>query len=339
MNPLTAFLTGLSTGGLTCLAVQGGLLVALLAIRQKDDQSLSLWQRLILPVTAFLVAKLIIHTLLGFGLGSLGETIQLTTTARIWLQSFAALFMVVAGIRLLKPSWLPWFQLTPPASLRRLVRRSAKSEALLAPAMLGLLTVLIPCGTTQAMEIAAIATGNAWQGASIMFAFVLGTAPLFFLVGLLAKGSALLQRRLTFATATIVVALGLYTFNGVLVMTGSDYSFQNQRAAWRWALTGGAQNTVATAQAATADTNPTIEVNPTGYAPSDLTVPAGQTVTISLVPKGRLGCTSIFRIPQLRIQQQLAPDVTTKVAVTFPQPGPYVFSCGMGMFTGTINAV
>lgn len=340
MNPLTAFLTGLSTGGLTCLAVQGGLLLGLLAMRQAEDEQLNRWQRLILPVAAFLIAKLAIHTLLGFGLGSLGEKIQLTTTARIWLQTFSAIFMVIAGIRLFKPHWLPWLNIAPPASLRRLVRKSAKSEALLAPAMLGLLTIFIPCGTTQAMEIAAITTGSAWQGASIMFAFVLGTAPLFFLVGVLAKGSSLLQNRLKYATAALVIGLGLYTFNGVLVMTGSIYSWQNQIAAWRWTLAGGAQNTVALAQAAAAaEINPTIEVNPTGYTPSELTVPAGQPVTISLVPKGRLGCTSIFRIPQLRVQQQLAPDETTKVAVTFPAPGSYVFSCGMGMFTGTINAI
>lgn len=336
MNPLTAFLTGLSTGGLTCLAVQGGLLLGLLALRQQDDQALSRWQRLILPVTAFLLAKLLIHTLLGFGLGSLGEKIQLTTQARIWLQSFSALFMVVTGIRLLKPSWLPWFQLTPPASLRRLVRRSAKSQALLAPAMLGLLTILIPCGTTQAMEIAAITTGSAWQGASIMFAFVLGTAPLFFLVGLLAKGSTLLQRRLTYITATIVVVLGLYTFNGVLVATGSIYSFQSERAAWQRAFGGAGQDTQT---AGTAETSPVIEVTSIGYTPTSVVVPAGEQVLLNLVAKGQLGCTSIFRIPQLGIQEQLASKSTTVVRATFPQPGTYTFTCGMGMFSGTINAV
>lgn len=339
MNPLAAFLTGLSTGGLTCLAVQGGLLVGLLALRRTGDENLSRWQRLILPVAAFLIAKLAIHTLLGFGLGALGEKIQLSTTVRIWLQTFAAVFMVIAGIRLLKPHWLPWLNFSPPASLRRLVRKSAKSQALLAPAMLGLLTIFIPCGTTQAMEIAAVATGSAWQGASIMFAFVLGTAPLFFLVGILAKGSSLIQNRLKYATAAVVVGFGLYTFNGVLVMTGSNYSYQNQVVAWQWALTGGTQGTVAVAQTTPADTNPTIEVLPTGYSPRQITVPAGQPVTLSLVGKGRLGCTSIFRIPTLRVQERVAPESVTKVAVTFPQPGPYVFSCGMGMFTGTINAV
>ncbi len=336
MNPLTAFLTGLTTGGLTCLAVQGGLLLGLLALRQKEDQALSRWQRLILPVVAFLLAKLLIHTLLGFGLGLLGEKVNLTTTARIWLQSFSALFMVIVGIRLIKPNWLPWFQLSPPASLRRLVRKSAKSEALLAPAILGLLTIFIPCGTTQAMEIAAITTGSAWQGASIMFAFVVGTAPLFFLVGFLAKGTTLLQKRLTYVTAAIVIFLGFYTFNGVLVATDSIYSWQNERAAWARAFGGNGGETTTTT--AVAETRPTIEVTTTGYIPNMVTVPAGQPVQLLLVAKGQLGCTSIFRVPKLGIEQRVASNATTTLAATFPA-GTYTFSCSMGMFTGTINAV
>ncbi len=337
MSPIAAFFTGLSTGGLTCLAVQGGLLLGLLARREAADEKLSRWQRLLLPVSAFLLAKLVIHTVLGFGLGWLGESIQLSTTARIWLQTFAGIFMIIAGIRLIVPHWLPWLNISAPTALRRLVRKSAKSEALFAPALLGVLTIFIPCGTTQAMEIAAIATASAWQGASIMFAFVLGTAPLFFLVGMLAKGSTLLQRRLTFATAAIVVALGLYTLNGVLVLTGSPYEFNNVIRSAQIALTSG--NASAVGPALAADDNPVINVYATGYDPDELTVPAGRAVMLNLAAQGRLGCTSSFLIPKLNVEEQIAPGKTTKVSVTFPQPGSYVFSCGMGMFRGVINAV
>lgn len=340
MSPITALLIGLSTGGLTCLAVQGGLLMGLLAKRQDNnqEQSLSRWQRLFLPVSAFLVAKLVVYTLFGLALGLIGAKLQLTTTMRIWIQSFAAAFMVLAGIRLIWPHFLPWLNLNPPASVRRFVRRSAKSEAIAAPALLGALTILIPCGTTIAMEAAAIATGSAWQAATIMFAFVLGTAPLFFTVGILAKGSTMFQQRLKYATALLVIGIGLYTFNGVLNLTDSPYSMQNEVAAWRWAVGGG----VATADAsggATADANPTIQVASTGYSPSTVTVPAGQPVTLNLVAGQLAGCTSVIRIPKLNIQQTLTPGGTTQVAATFPSPGPYLFTCGMGMFTGTINAV
>lgn len=342
MNPLTALLTGLSTGGLTCLAVQGGLLMGLLARRQQstDEQSLTRWQRLFLPVSAFMVAKIVTYTLFGFALGLLGEKLQLTTTTRIWLQSIAALFMAVAAVRLIWPHWLPWLSFSPPASVRRLVRRSAKSEAIVAPTVLGAMTLFIPCGTTLAMEAAAITTASAWQAASIMFAFTLGTAPLFFLVGILAKGTTLVQRRLTYATAALVLGIGLYTFNGVLNMVDSPYSLKNQVTAWGWVLDGG-KGPVGSALAAgpRADANPTIEVSATSYAPNILSVPAGQPVTITLAPKGQLGCTSIFRIPKLGVQERLSPGQNTSVAVTFPAAGSYTFTCGMGMFSGTINAV
>ena len=39
INLLTIFLTGLLTGGLTCLAVQGGLLATAVAQRQGDKET------------------------------------------------------------------------------------------------------------------------------------------------------------------------------------------------------------------------------------------------------------------------------------------------------------
>lgn len=335
MNNLTAFLTGLGTGGLTCLAVQGGLLIGLLA--KKDDaleEQASKWQRLLLPVSGFLIAKIIVYTLFGFLLGVIGAKLQFSTATLAWLQALAAVFMVVTGVRLIWPHWLPWLAITPPAAVRRFVRRSAKSELLIAPMVLGALTILIPCGTTFAMEAAALATGNPWSAAGILFYFVLGTAPLFFLIGVLAKGTTLLQQKLKYATAALVVATGIYSFNAVLVSIDSPYSWQNKTAAIRAVF-----NVQSPGSSAVAVTEPVINVLPTGYDPEQLTVPAGQRLDLKLNVPGGLSCTSIFRIPKLGIERQLRPNSSTIVAVTFPKPGSYTFTCGMGMFSGTITAV
>lgn len=337
MTPLAAALVGLSTGGLTCLAVQGGLLVGLLAHRdQVEDRSLTGWRRLVLPVSAFLVAKIIVYTLAGFALGWLGSAVQLSNTAKLWLQTAAALFMILTGLRLFWPRLFPWLAFTPPASVRRFVRHHSRSQALIAPAILGFLTILIPCGTTQSMEVNAIATGSAVQGALLMFAFTLGTAPLFFLLGLLAKGSTLLQRRLTVTAAIVVVSLGLYSFNGVLVASGSHFSFQYQTAALRYVLNG---QTEETSSDTPASAEVVIAVNPIGYDPNYIRVPAGQPVTLTLKTDGNTGCTSVFKIPSLKIEKDLPATGDTVVTATFDEPGRYVFSCGMGMFTGTIEAV
>lgn len=336
MTFLTAFLTGITTGGLTCLAVQGGLLVGILARRDENDDQPRTWQRLLLPVAAFLIAKIFIHTLFGFGLGWFGDKIALTTTVRVWLQVFAGTFMLLAGVRLIFPQFLPWLTIVPPAAIRRLVRKSARSRMLAAPVILGLLTIFIPCGTTQAMEVASIATGNALQAAGIMLGFTLGTAPLFLIVGVLAKGTTLLQRKLTYAAATAVVFLGLFTVNGALILTDSPYEFHNVVRAVGNGIFGESQ---ASASTSSADENPVITVQANGYFPDEVTVPAGKNITLTIKSKGRLGCTSIFRIPQLNVEMDLTEDTTTTIPAMFKNPGRYTFTCGMGMYRGIINAV
>lgn len=339
MSPFSAFLTGLTVGGLSCLAVQGGLLLGLLARREEEGGRLSGWQRFILPTGAFLVAKIAAYTLLGFALGWIGEKVQLTSTARIVFQTIAGLFMIFTAIRLIVPHWLPWLTINPPASVRRFIRRSAKNEAIAAPAFLGFLMVLIPCGITQAMEVAAVASGSAWQGAAILFAFTLGTAPFFFLIGVLAKGTALFQKRLAYAAAAVVAFLGLYALNGVLVQIDSPYSFQNEVAAFRRVFWQGTTASVGSQAQAKANTNPVITVYPDGYQPNALTVPSGTPVRLTLRTSQNGGCTSVFRIPKLKIEKTLPVTGDTIVTATFPTPGKYTFSCGMGMFTGTVTAI
>lgn len=336
MNFLTAFITGITTGGLTCLAVQGGLLVAILARRDEDGEQPRTWQRLLIPVAAFLAAKIFIHTLFGFGLGWFGDRIALTTPIRVWLQVIAGSFMVITGIRLIAPGFMPWLTVMPPSAVRRLVRKSTKSRALFAPVILGLLTIFIPCGTTQAMEVASIATGNALQAASIMLGFTLGTAPLFLIIGVLAKGTTFLQKKLAYAAATIVVLLGLFTINGALILTDSPYEFHNVVRAVGTGLFG-----EGTEQDSVSDTNnnPVITVQANGYFPDEVTVPSGVPVTLTVRPKGRLGCTSQFRIPQLNIERNLTEGNDTAISATFTKPGRYTFTCGMGMYRGTIIAV
>ncbi len=336
MPPLTAFLTGLTTGGLTCFAVQGGLLLGLLAHRDEgrdpNDRSIA---RLVMPVGAFLVAKLIAYTLLGLALGWFGDAITLSTAAQLWLQGIAAAFMIVTGIRLIAPGFLPWLSLPAPAPIRRFIRHRAKSTSIVAPAVLGFLTILIPCGTTQAMEVAAIASGSVLQAASIMFAFVLGTAPLFFTIGVLARGTGLAQRRLTAAAAVLVIGLGLYAFNGILVATDSPYEFRSVVTA----VQAGLSKSPSSGSDDEAQTTATITVKANGYSPTSLTVPANEPVQLKLQSKGPLGCTSLFRIPKLDLETDVPRDSSTTLTATFPAPGRYVFTCGMGMYSGTIEAI
>ena len=95
MNQIfVAFITGLTTGGLSCLAVQGGLLASSLEQQLEQQLDLQIEQeiaarrahrsgkkrerllahpRLALPILLFLAAKLAAYTLLGLLLGALGS--------------------------------------------------------------------------------------------------------------------------------------------------------------------------------------------------------------------------------------------------------------------------
>lgn len=90
------------------------------------------------------------------------------------MQIVAGLFMLATAFNMLNIHPIfRYFVVQPPKALIRLLRNQAKSEALIAPSLLGPLTVLITCGTTQAMAIITISSGNPFAGALIMGVFTL----------------------------------------------------------------------------------------------------------------------------------------------------------------------
>src|SRR3989344_6339094 len=166
-NLWLVFTTGLLTGGITCMAVQGGLLASALIGNNESGirNNGKVW-----GTTAFLVAKLVAHIALGFGLGALGSVLTLSLGARAALQGFVAVYMLgVAGAMLDVHPTFRYFLIQPPRFLTRLVRNQSKSKNIFAPALLGALTIFIPCAITQAMAVVALGTGNPLLSAAIMF--------------------------------------------------------------------------------------------------------------------------------------------------------------------------
>lgn len=187
---------------------------------------------MVIPTLAFLVAKLIAYTSLGFLLGAFGGAIGISELMQIVMQLIAGLYMIVVALNLLNVH--PIFRyavIQPPKFLTRRVRNQSKSKDLFAPALLGAMTVFIPCGTTLAMEALAISSANALMGAAIMATFILGTSPLFFGVGWITSmlGEKFRTRFLKIA-AVAVIYLGLTSINGALVAGGfySNFNLQSR---------------------------------------------------------------------------------------------------------------
>lgn len=338
------FLTGLFTGGLTCLAVQGGLLATTIAQREEEKlKEKTKNSGNALPIITFLIAKVIAYTILGFLLGGLGSVVQLSLTAKVIMTVAVAVFMIGTALNLLNVHPIfRYFIIQPPKFLTRLVRNQSKSNSIFAPAMLGAFTVFIPCGTTQAMMALAIASGNPLYGAAILAAFTLGTSPVFFTLGYLATrlGDAM-HRRFLKVAAYALILLAVYNLNGAIALTGSNLTLENVWSNFYCTFTFCDRDFSPPAQAAVAVTDATITIDNSGYNPNSITVKAGSQVTLRLVNNGGGGCAQAFTLPKYNIQKIVTNGNTDTVTFTAPnEPGTQIpFMCSMGMYRGTINVI
>ncbi len=341
MNLIPIFVTGLTVGGVTCMAVQGGILASIITSREEEEiqskvkNKNSLW-----PIAAFLAAKLIAYTILGVLLGLLGQTLALTDNVRIIMQFAAGAYMIAVALNLLNVH--PIFRyvvIQPPHFLRRFVNNQTMRKDLFAPAVFGVLTILIPCGTTLAMEALTISSGSPFWGAAILATFVLATMPYFFGLGWITTklGDVFQQRFLKFA-AIVLIYLGVISINGGLNLVGSSVTLESV-----WQTVAGTSDCSAEKPCQSIAANniqeATINVFPNGYNPKYLQVKAGVPVKLNLVTPGGLSCTSIFRIPQLGIQVSLQPTSSQVVQFTPTQPGRLTYTCGMGMYTGIMDVI
>lgn len=329
------FLTGLLTGGLTCLAVQGGLLAATIAQREEEKLKEKTKQSgNALSIIAFLVAKLIAYTALGFLLGWFGSLFQLSLSAQIIMQIAVAVFMIGTAFSILNVHPIfRYFIIQPPKSLTRMVRNQSKSKNLFAPALLGAFTVFIPCGTTQAMMALAIVSGGPLLGAAVLFAFVLGTSPLFFILGYFATklGESLHQKFMKIAAFALII-LAVFNLNNVLALTGSSWTLNNI-----FKQSEKVQNNVSNA---IPQQNVVIDIQEAGYSPNLVTVKAGTNVSFQIKNDGVYTCASAFTIPTFNYQKVIQAGKTETIALKMPdKPTKIPFMCSMGMYRGVINVI
>ena len=346
---MVAFITGLTTGGLSCLAVQGGLLASSLAHQIEQDylgQSIRPKKRgknqpaqkrtnTALPILLFLSAKLVVYTLLGLLLGWAGSFLTLSPLTRAILMIAIGIFMVGNALRMFNVHPIfRYFNIEPPKFLTRYIRRTAKDTDTFTPLFLGALTVFIPCGVTQAMMAAALATGSPLTGAAMMFAFTLGTSPVFFIVAYLTTElGARLEKFFMRFVAVAVLILGLVTLDGGLNLMGSPLSLQNLS---RRLLPS--ENS-ASALASATDSNGSLRLNVEneGYFPQTLRADANTPIKLSLVTDQTYSCARDFVIPALNFYQLLPDTGTVQVDIPAQPSGTRMFfTCSMGMYTGMI---
>ncbi len=319
-----ALITGLTSGGFSCLAVQGGLL----------SSSLSKIPQRGIGLVSFLVSKVIAYTILGAILGVIGGSFNISLTVQGWLQIGAGLYMLASAAHLLNLH--PIFRYTvimPPKFLFKFIKKAPQTESIITPAIMGAFTVVLPCGITQSMMILALSSGSALNGALIMGLFTIGTLPQFIAIG--ATASALLSRMsFRLVGALVVLYLGIVSINTGQILRGSPHTFQNYLYALQISNT-----TRALAPETNGVQEVTVAVSTDGYQMSSQTLRAGVPVHLTLTSVGTQGCARAFSIPSLGITKLLPQDGQESLTFTPTEKGLLTYSCNMGMHVGSFEII
>ncbi len=321
------FLIGLVAGASTCMAVSGGLLVALAAKYHERNPSQSSWERF-QPLWQFNVGRISSYFVFGGIVGVLGQSISFSAQVTAILNIIIALVMISLALSILKifPSRL---SLRLPRKLTHGIASISESDHPLAPFSLGALTFFLPCGFTQSLQLVALASGSFFSGALIMATFALGTLPSLIGISAIsasAKGrfSSLFLR----FSGTVVLVLALFNLSSGLAAAGFD--------------TGNILPASPPAGEAPVVHNDVQEVNMAvteyGYLPNVITIKAGVPVRWIVDGTQATGCTGGIMIPSLNISRFLksGPNV---IEFTAPSPGRLPFSCTMGMVRGEFNVI
>ncbi|OGG10031.1 hypothetical protein A2154_04325 [Candidatus Gottesmanbacteria bacterium RBG_16_43_7] len=327
------FTTGLLTGGLTCMAVQGSLLATALLTLEQKAKLISSRSR-VWAISAFLLAKLVAYTLLGALLGWFGSMFTLSIPFQFLLTLAVAVFMLgCAGNILGIHPIFRYFALTPPRFVSRFIRSQSKAGEVFTPILLGALTVFIPCGTTQAMMVLSMGTGNPIWGALVLDAFVLGTIPVFFILGLsLTSLKDIFQARFRIVAATLIILLALWNVNSALTLTGTIWTIQGLARRVNCVISFCDSEPQTLGQATT---ETPITIGARGYSIDQPVIKAGAPITVHLINTDGANCAQSFTIPSYNIQKVVPLGERADVTFIAPQkPGKLAFMCSMGMYRG-----
>lgn len=324
------FLIGLVAGTSSCLAVTGGLLLSLAAKHNEMHQAETAWQKM-KPLLSFNIGRLLSYFVLGGFAGALGTSITLSTKMNGYMSIAVALVMLYLALTILRIIPKGSFPVRPPKNVSRWIAGLSESDHPAAPFALGAFTFFLPCGFTQSLQLAALASGSFMAGGLTMLVFALGTLPS--LLGLstvasTARGSA--SRIFVRFSGVLVLVLALFNLQSGFALAGFNFSLTlPQRAA---AVVGSAPDINNGIQEVS------MAVTRFGYQPSRLTIKAGVPVKWMIDGAGATGCTSQIVIPDLNVKKSLSSGIN-EIDFTAPNPGQLAFSCSMGMVRGSFTVL
>jgi uncharacterized protein len=326
------FVIGLVASVSSCIAVTGGLLVAVAAKYNETTANLTPMRRM-KPLIYFNAGRVLSYTLLGGAIGALGSTLTLSPEVTGALTIIASAVMILLGLQMLKllpalTRFLPTMSKAVGHYIHDLAERDANGGAF----VLGGATFFLPCGFTQALQLYVLAKASFTVGALTMLAFSLGTLPaLLSLSALSSLATGNLQRHfLKFAGAAVIV-LGIANIQYGLVLSGSA---MNAAPAVATNVSAAAAPIETSKSQQTEDKQIVVmRIEGYSYIPSQFTVKEGVPVEWRIDASEAAGCGRILIAPGLGIRKLLSNNSTTMISFIPPYAGEFGFNCGMGMMT------
>src|SRR6266852_1045871 len=217
-----ALLIGVVASVSSCIAVTGGLLVAIAAKYNDATTGLSAAQRF-RPHIFFNAGRVVSYTLLGGAIGALGSTFTMSPEAGGILMILASVIMIVLGLQMLNLfPWLKRLQPRLPKFLAHKIHELTEKEAKGGAFILGASTFFLPCGFTQALQLYVLAKGSFTIGALTMLAFALGTLPALLSLSMASSfATGIFQRYFLKLAGAAVVLLGLFNIDSGLTLAGA----------------------------------------------------------------------------------------------------------------------
>lgn len=336
MAPYTLFATGAGMGLLagagTCALTQAGFLTAALT-GDGDHARHPVRARPTRTVTFFLVGKLLSHAAAGAALGLFGQVLQPGPRLRAGLLAVAAAVMVWAALRLLARRRRSLASVEPACSAPP---RAGGGEAGGVPnpaawraALLGVATIVAPCAITVSVALIAIGTRSPVGGAAAMAGFVIGTTPLFAVLGVtLTRALNTRRGRLVPVVAVALLALGGWTLMSALRLAD-------------WWPAPSAAATGPTPGAVSVDSRGiqhiTVYVTGRGYRPALLTAESGRPTRLTFHGHNATGCARVLTVGDNAAPIIVPPNGPVGVDLARPGPGRLRFVCTEGMYAGSIT--
>jgi sulfite exporter TauE/SafE len=323
------FVIGLVASVSSCIAVTGGLLVAVAAKYNDATAALTPVQRM-KPHLYFNAGRILSYTLLGGAIGALGSALTLSPEVNGILTIVASAVMILLGLQMLRllPS-VTRFLPTMPKSFGHFIHDLAERDANGGAFVLGAATFFLPCGFTQALQLYVLAKGSFTVGALTMLAFSLGTLPaLLSLSAMSSFAAGGFQRHfLKFAGAAVIV-LGIANIQYGLVLSGGSMNAEPVAA-------GGAPAEMAASPVLATDGKQIVVMRIDGfnYLPNRFTVTQGVPVEWRIDASEAAACGRFLLAPGLGIRKLLSDRSTTMISFIPKQAGEFGFNCGMGMMT------